>query len=124
MAGGPRAAVPPPAIARPYTPPPPPRAPTASTIIEPKITKNRRPRYPKRARKRGISAVVELSLSIDDKGEVRMAEVLNVEAERYKKDFITASERAAMRTRYSPKTVNGKAVPTSGIIKRYVFQMN
>ena len=121
MAGGPRA-VPPPAPVRPYTPPP--RAPVASTIIEPKIRKNRRPRYPRRAQKRGISAVVELSLSIDDKGEVRMAEVISVNADRYKKDFIKAAERAAMRTRYSPKTVNGKAVPTSGVLKRYVFKMN
>ena len=121
MAGGPRA-VPPPAPVRPYTPPPP-RTPAASTIIAPKITKNRTPRYPKRALKRGISAVVELSLSIDDKGEVRMAEVISVSANRYKKDFIKAAERAAMRTRYSPKTVNGKAVPTSGVVKRYVFNM-
>ncbi len=120
MVGGPRT-TPPPAPVRPYTPPPKPQA--ADLIVQPKVIKNVEAKYPKRAEKRGITAEVELSVSIDDKGKVQMTDIINVRAERYQKDFIKAAQRAARRTRYSPKTVNGKPVPTQGIPKKYVFRI-
>lgn len=122
MVGGPRTA-PPPTPMRPYVPPPTAAISKARTIA-PKVTRNVTPKYPKRAQRRGINAVVELLLSIDDKGEVEMTEVSRAEASRYKKDFIKAAERAAMRTRYSPKMVDGKAVPVQGVRKRYVFRVD
>lgn len=121
MVGGPRTA-PPPAPVRSYVPPPRPTETTGPTV-EAEVSKNVTPRYPRRAQRRGVSAVVELSLSIDAEGEVQMTEIIKVEAERYEKEFVKAAERAAMRTRYSPKMINGKAVPTSGVVKRYVFTM-
>ena len=122
MVGGPRRA-PPPAPVRPPAPVQK-RAVNTPVITAPKITRNVTPRYPRRAQRRGINAVVELSLSIDAEGEVQMVEVLRVEAERYKKQFVKAAERAALKTRYSPQTVGGRAVPAQGIKKRYVFKMD
>jgi TonB family protein len=123
MAGGPRRVItapPPPPPSRPVVRPSAPRV----TNVEPvRIRKNVRPRYPRKARRRGIGARVELSLSVDDKGEVRMAELVSVEAERYAKDFVKAAERAAMRTRYFPQISNGRPVPVSGVRKRYVFRV-
>jgi len=62
-------------------------------------------------------------LSIDDKGEVKMTEVVSARAPRYRKDFIKAAERAALRTKYYPKKVDGKAIATGGVLKRYRFQI-
>ncbi len=123
MVGGPRAITRP--APRPTTRPiTPTQNPVRATqLIAPTIRKNVKPRYPRTARRRGIGAVVELSLSIDDKGEVRLAEVVSVQAEKYAKHFVKAAERAAMRTRYTPQLVNGKPTPVSGIKKRYVFRV-
>ena len=120
MVGGPRAAPPPPPV-RPYVPPPKPVV--TARVVPPKIIKNVTPRYPRKAQRRGVNAIIELSLSIDAEGEVQMAEVTRVQADRYRKSFVKAAERAAMRTRYSPQTVNGEAVPVQGIRKRYVFRV-
>ena len=122
MVGGPRSITPPPPP-RPVTRPAPTRSAPAQTI-EARVRKNVTPRYPRRAQRRSINAVVTLSLAIDDEGEVQMTEVVSVTAERYAKDFIKAAERAAMRTRYHPKTVGGRAVPTQGVQKRYIFKMD
>lgn len=121
MVGGPRIS-PTPAPVRPYVAPPPPPAKTAR-ITPPRVRKNVRPRYPRSAQRRGVNAVVELRLSIDAEGEVQMSEVIRADAARYKKQFIKAAERAAMKTKYTPKRVDGAAVPTNGIKKRYVFQI-
>lgn len=118
MVGGPNTAPPP---APPVTPLqlPPSSGKTADAVV----LKNVTPRYPRRAERRGIDAVVELSLSIDADGEVQSAEVIRAQAERYESDFIKEAERAAMRTRYSPKMINGRPVPTTGVMKRYVFRL-
>ncbi len=122
MVGGPRSVTPPPPP-RPVTRPAPTRPAPAQTV-EARVRKNVTPRYPRRAQRRNINAVVTLSLAVDADGEVQMAEVVSVTAERYAKDFVKAAERAAMRTRYHPKTVDGNAVPTQGVQKRYVFKMD
>lgn len=121
MAGGPRRITAPPPV-RIVRPAPAPAA-RSAVIVPPVIRKNVKPRYPRKARRKGLGARVVLSLSIDDKGEVRLAEVISVQAERYAKDFVKASERAAMRTRYIPQIVDGKAVPVSGIKKIYLFRV-
>ena len=96
----------------------------SAKIVMPRVRRNATPKYPRKAYKRNIDAVVTLKLNIDAKGKVKMTELVSVEAKRYEKSFIRAAERAAMRTRYHPKTIDGKAVPTSGFIRRYRFSSN
>ena len=72
--------------------------------------------------RRKVDAVVTLKLNIDEKGKVAMTELVNVNAARYKKDFVKAAERAAMRTRFHPKTVDGTPQAAIGIVKRYRFE--
>jgi len=73
--------------------------------------------------RRGVEGIVVLKLNIDAKGKVAMTELVGVEAPKYSKDFVKAAERAAMRTRFHPKTVGGKPQPATGIVKRYRFQL-
>jgi len=71
-----------------------------------------------------IEAVVTLKLNIDATGKVAMTELVNVEARKYRKSFIKAAERAALRTRFHPKTVGGKPEAAMGVLKRYRFQLD
>lgn len=91
-------------------------------IVPPKARRNVTPRYPRKALRKNIGALVVLNLSIDANGRVQLTELVEVQAQNYQKDFIKAAERAALRTRFNPQTVNGNAVPVSGIQKRYRFQ--
>ncbi len=97
--------------------------PNTAVIVPARIRKDRKPSYPSRASRRGVEAEIVLLLNVDDEGEVQMTEVLSARAPRYRRDFIRAAERAALRTKYYPKTVNGRPVASTGIIKKYVFQM-
>ena len=91
-------------------------------VVSPRVVRNVTPRYPRRALRRGIEGVVTLSLNIDADGRVAMVELVNVDADRYADDFVKAAERAALRTRFRPKTVGGQPVPVSGVQKRYRFE--
>lgn len=91
---------------------------------QPELIRNRRPRYPRRALRAEAEALIILRLYIDERGRVETTELTYSEADRYENDFIKAAERAAMRLRYTPKTVNGVPVPTSEITKRFKFQMS
>jgi len=95
----------------------------AIAIIPPKVKRNVNPRYPRRAMRANIEAVVTLKLNIDATGKVAMTELVNVEARKYRKSFIKAAERAALRTRFHPKTVGGKPEAAVGVLKRYRFQL-
>jgi len=119
LVGGPVIITPPPP-----SPAPPPivTSPVTSNIIPPKVRRNIRPEYPNNARRKNIGAIVELSLNIDEKGRVKIAEVISVKAERYEKSFARAARRAARRTRYFPQTVDNQPQAVSGFRKRYVFQ--
>ena len=123
LAGGPKAA-PPPVIIPPEPIQPPPVKVVALKIIPPKVSRNVNPRYPRKAMRRNIEATVTLKLNIDDNGKVAMTELVNVEAARYEKSFVKAAERAALRTRFHPKMVGGKAEPAVGVIKRYKFRLD
>jgi len=105
-------------------PPPPPKVTLnlpRERITPARIRTLRTPEYPRRAFRRGIPAVVELSLNVDERGRVGLVEVVNIEAPRYASDFERAARRAAKRTRFHPKTVNGKPAPARDIRKKYVF---
>ncbi|MEP1230943.1 MAG: energy transducer TonB [Litorimonas sp.] len=91
-------------------------------IIPPVVRKKVTPRYPRKALSRNIEALVVLRLNIDNRGRVQLAELVEVQAQKYQKDFIKAAQKAARRTRFNPQTVNGNPVPVSGIERRYRFK--
>ncbi len=112
----------------PIAPPPPPVKPVeikpVQVIVQPTIRRNASPNYPRSAKRKKVGAIVTLTMDIDAKGRVQTTEILAISAERYEKEFIKAAERAAMRTRFNPKTIDGVAVPTVGVKKRYIFRPN
>jgi len=112
----------------PQSPPPPPPAPKVEEIkdvvVQPRVRKNASPSYPRSAKRRKIGAVVTVSMRINDEGKVKEAEVVEIEAERYQRDFMKAAIRAAKRTKFHPKTINGEPVPAQDIRKRYIFRSN
>lgn len=123
LAGGPRA------VPVPVYIPPEPIAPTPTPvatleIVPPKIRRNVNPRYPRKAMRGNVEAVVTLKLNIDETGRVALTELVSVQAAKYSKSFVKAAERAALRTRFHPKTVGGNAEPAVGVVKRYRFQLN
>ncbi len=116
-------------VLRPITPsyiPPAPRelsppAPLRQSITPARIRRNRAPDYPRRAYRRSIPAVVELSLNIDERGRVGLIELISIEAPRYSRDFERAARRAAKHTRFHPQLLNGTPIPARDIRKTYVF---
>lgn len=121
LAGGPESIAPPP-IFQPVEPDPAPVKVVELNIVQPKVRRPYTPRYPRKAMRRKVAAVVTLKLNIDEDGKVAMTELISVEAKRYEKDFIKAAERAAIRTRFHPKTVDGKPQAATGILKTYRFR--
>ena len=93
-------------------------------IVQPRVRRNVSPNYPKSAKRRKIGAIVTITMDIDEDGNVEEAELVEIEAERYEKDFVKAARRAAKRTRFHPKTINGKPVAARDIRKRYIFRSN
>lgn len=81
----------------------------------------KRPKYPSKARRKSIEAVVTLSLFIDERGNVARTELVSVDAKRYRNSFARASKRAAMVSKFHPKTVGGKPVSTSNYLRQYTF---
>lgn len=92
-------------------------------VLAPQVRRSANPRYPSSAQRRGIEAVVTVSLDIDANGEVQDARVIATQAPRYGKDFEKSALRAAKRTQYFPQTVNGIAQEARGVVKRYRFEM-
>lgn len=92
--------------------------------VQARIRKSRKPIYPSRAHRRGIEAVIVLSLTIDERGRVTRVRTIDARANRYRSDFIRAAKRAARRTRFHPKTVNGKPVITKRFKRTYRFSIN
>lgn len=113
-------------IPLPIPPPPPPPAPVVELpkdiIVEPTIRKKSTPKYPRSARKRKIGAFVTVSMMIDEEGKVQEARIIDIQAERYVKDFAKAAKRAAEKTKYNPKTINGRPVP-SVERREYIFRV-
>lgn len=92
-------------------------------IIPARVRRERNPNYPRSAERRGVAGIVTLLLSVDANGRVFMTKVASVEADSYQRDFVRAAERAAMRTRFHPRTENGRAVPETGISRTYRFEV-
>ena len=103
-------------------PAPPPIEIKKDVIVQPSVRRNQSPNYPRNAKRKKIGAIVVIAMDIDKKGRVDSVDVVDIEAERYEKDFIRAAERAAKRTRFFPKTINGEPVSATGVRKRYIFR--
>ena len=116
------------AVTTPIPPPAPPKAPVNTApkniVIPPSVRRNSSPSYPRAAKRKNIGAIVVVSMDINTKGRVEDVEVIDIQTERYEKDFSRAARRAAKRTRFHPKTINGIPVPAKDVRKRYIFKAN
>lgn len=105
-------------------PAPPPVEVIKDVIVQPSVRRNQSPNYPRNAKRKKVGAIVVVAMDINEKGRVESVEVVDIKTERYEKDFIRAAERAAKRTRFNPKTINGEPVSATGVRKRYIFRSN
>lgn len=92
-----------------------------SAFQEVRVKTARKPNYPRSAKRRGVSAEVVLSLNIDDRGRVKITKLVSVKAKRYRGDFVRAAKRAARRSRFYPKIIEGVPVNTSNYQRTYTF---
>ena len=90
------------------------------------------PIYPRRAQERGTQGFSIVSFTITSSGTVEDAKALEgycgdpsgPEAEmRPCSVFNSASARAALKLKYKPKIVDGKATPVEGVLHRFTFIM-
>ena len=91
------------------------------------------PIYPRRAQERGTQGFAIVSFTITESGSVENAKAI----EGYCGDptgpeselrpctmFNSASARAALKLKYKPKIVDGKATPVEGVLHRFTFIMS
>ena len=90
------------------------------------------PIYPRRAQERGTEGYAIVSFTITDSGSVEDARPLEgycgdpegpQEEMRPCTLFNSASTRAALKLKYKPKIVDGKATPVEGVFHRFTFIM-
>jgi protein TonB len=90
------------------------------------------PIYPRRAQERGTEGYAIVSFTITDSGSVEDAKPLEgycgdpegpQEEMRPCTLFNSASTRAALKLKYKPKIVDGKATPVEGVFHRFTFIM-
>jgi protein TonB len=90
------------------------------------------PIYPRRAQERGTEGFAIVSFTITDSGTVENAKALEgycgdpqgpEEEMRPCTLFNSASSRAALKLKYKPKIVDGKATPVEGVLHRFTFIM-
>ena len=90
------------------------------------------PIYPRRAQERGTEGFTIVSFTITDSGSVEDAKALEgfcgdpqgpEEELRPCTLFNSASARAALKLKYKPKIVDGKATSVEGVLHRFTFIM-
>jgi len=90
------------------------------------------PIYPRRAQERGTEGFAIVSFTITESGTVENAKALAgycgdpqgpEEEMRPCTLFNSASARAALKLKYKPKIVDGKATPVEGVLHRFTFIM-
>lgn len=90
------------------------------------------PIYPRRAQERGTQGFALVSFTITETGTVEDAKALEgycgdpngPESEmRSCSIFNSASARAALKLKYKPKIVDGKATPVEGVLHKFTFVM-
>ena len=90
------------------------------------------PIYPRRAQERGTEGFAIVSFTITESGTVENAKAIEgycgdpqgpEEEMRPCTLFNSASARAALKLKYKPKIVDGKATPVEGVLHRFTFIM-
>ena len=90
------------------------------------------PIYPRRAQERGTEGFSIVSFTITESGTVEDAEAIEgycgdpegpEEEMRPCTLFNSASARAALKLKYKPKIVDGRATPVEGVLHRFTFIM-
>lgn len=98
----------------------------ADTIVEPKRLNNISGTYPSKAIRRNFFETVSVSVSYDvsETGEVVNAKVVALEPapRRFSADFEKAGLKSVQSQKFSPKTINGSAVASSGHTGRITFK--
>lgn len=79
------------------------------------------PKYPPRARRRGVEGYAVVELIITKIGGVR--DVKLVEENPANKGFGKYAMRAAKRLKYKPRIADGKPVEVSGVLYKFSFKM-
>ena len=93
------------------------------------------PIYPRRAQERGTMGYALVEFTITDTGSVENAEAIegycsnsdpNDPATEFRPCtmFNSASARAALKLKYKPKIVDGKAVPVEGVLHRFTYVLD
>ena len=77
------------------------------------------PEYPVRAADRGIEGYVVVEFDVTVLGTVENVSVIESSNDMFNK----AAIKAASRSRYKPKTVDGTPLPTTGVRKLFRFEM-
>ena len=90
------------------------------------------PIYPRRAQERGTMGYALVEFTITDSGSVEDAVTIEGYCSSKRPDdpeaefrtcsmFNSASARAAIKLKYKPKIVDGKAVPVEGVLHRFTY---
>ena len=90
------------------------------------------PIYPRRAQERGTMGYALVEFTITDTGSVENAQTIEGYCSSKKPDdpevqfrpcsmFNSASARAALKLKYKPKIVDGRAVPVDGVLHRFTY---
>ena len=93
------------------------------------------PIYPRRAQERGTMGYALVEFTITETGSVEDAKTIegycaNSNPSDPATEFRTctmfnsASSRAALKLKYKPKIVDGKAVPVSGVLHRFTYVLD
>ena len=90
------------------------------------------PIYPRRAQERGTMGYALVEFTITDSGSVENAQTIEGYCSSKRPDdpevqfrpcsmFNSASARAALKLKYKPKIVDGRAVPVDGVLHRFTY---
>ena len=90
------------------------------------------PIYPRRAQERGTMGYALVEFTITDTGSVENAKTIEGYCSSKRPDdpdvqfrpcsmFNSASARAALKLKYKPKIVDGRAVPVDGVLHRFTY---
>ena len=90
------------------------------------------PIYPRRAQERGTMGYALVEFTITDTGSVENAQTIEGYCSSKRPDdpevqfrpcsmFNSASARAALKLKYKPKIVDGRAVPVDGVLRRFTY---
>ena len=90
------------------------------------------PIYPRRAQDRGTMGYALVEFTITDTGSVENAQTIEGYCSSKRPDdpdvqfrpcsmFNSASARAALKLKYKPKIVDGRAVPVDGVLHRFTY---